>query len=205
MFGRKHEEDIFEKEERLRRELQGARQQLEQTVTRLADVDAQYRREASAALDTGNEQAALALYQERERLGVKRDGINHRLAQLEPQAKEATRVAQAERAKIAQAERRVQFDKLLGRGRAAARRILETHEEFMRAISMFDDVRQELFQPALQDLGGAHEAEELGKMILQPEGVLTGLQGRLLARGWQPRLLIRPSFLEIIGLVAPPK
>jgi hypothetical protein len=158
MFGRtkSNGEDIFEKEERLRDELDAARRQLQETTTKGAELDAQYRREASAALASGDPQAALLVREQLDTLNVRRDGLAQRIADLEPKSEEAGRLAQGERLKVAQAERREKFQQLVERGRAAAQRVVEKHEDFMRAISALDDAREELFAPGCQDLGGPH-------------------------------------------------
>jgi hypothetical protein len=101
MFGRTRTEDVFDKEERLRDELETARRQLAETVARSAAVDADYRRAAAAALASGQDDGAIKLRQALDKLGVRRDGLEQRAKDLEPQLAESTRVAQAERLKIA--------------------------------------------------------------------------------------------------------
>jgi predicted nucleic acid-binding Zn-ribbon protein len=205
MFGRTRTEDLFEKEERLGDELRAAREQLAEIANQTGATQAEYRQAAAEAIASGNDDRAIKLRRDIEKLQVRHDGLEAKIAALEPEHQAATKAAQAERLKMAEAERARRFQELLGRGRAAAQRVVETHEEFMRAISMFDDTRTELLDPALQGLGGAHEAEALCKLLQQPDGVPTGLHGRLLSRGWTLRMAIRPTFLEIVGLIAPPR
>jgi hypothetical protein len=205
MFGRTKTETCFEKEELLRDELEAARRQRGEVDTEITTATAAYRQAARAAVESGNDTEAMGAKTKLAGLEVRRDGLDAKIAELEPQYKSASEAAQAERLKLAEAERARRFQELLGRGRAAAQRLVETHEELMRAISGFDDTRQALLDPALQGLGGAHEAEALCKLIQQPDGVPTGLHGRLLSRGWTLRMAIRPTFLEIVGLIAPPR
>ena len=206
MFGREKSavEDVFETEERLSAELTEARKQRQETTAKFTELDMQYRLAASAALATGDPEAALALRDQMDQQDIRKVGLGQRILDLEPKYQEAVRLGQAERIRITQAERRDKFQQLIGRGRAAAQRVVEKHEEFMRAISALDGCREELFAPELQSLGGAHECEELGKLIFQPDG-LPGLHGRLMAQGWTLRTAIQPTYLEIVGVKAPEK
>jgi hypothetical protein len=195
-------EDCFEVEEKLRSELETTRRQSEETAAKLAELDVQYRLAASAALSSGDEETALRLRGERERLEIRRDGLLQRAADLEPKSKEATQRAQAARLSQAEQARRDRLAALIAQGKEAAEAVRAGFEIFMRSLSNFDDVRQRLAAPEFGN-EGMHEIEMLGNSV--PQVGPASLRGRLLAAGWRERTGIRGSYFEMFALQAPPK
>jgi hypothetical protein len=108
----------------------------------------------------------------------------------------------AENQARAERERRERYERLRKRGNEAAQKVIEAHENFMRAISEFDDARNELANTEFTPLGGGHECEALNNMITNPEGK-AGLQGRLAAKGWQPRRDGWKFYTELWSLIPP--
>jgi hypothetical protein len=199
MFGRNKTEDIFEKEERLRDELEAARGQLAESVAKITATDAEYRRAAAAALASGDDDSALKLRQALDKLGVRRDGLAQRILDLEPQYQEATQLAQAERLRRIEQERRDRFAALVAQGAAAAEKVRSGFETFMRTLSDLDNLRELLAVPDLASLGGLHEVERLSGLVSQ-----FALHQMLTEKGFRPRNAVpRPTYLEVCSLRAP--
>jgi hypothetical protein len=200
MFGRTKTEDVFEKEERLRDELEAARGQLAESVARITATDTEYRQAAAAALASGSDDGAIKLRQALDKLGVRRDGLDQRILDLEPQYQEANKLAQAERVAQAEQARRDRLGALVAEGRQAADCLRFAYEQFQLALSRFDDVRAALQAPEF-GTEGLHEVEVLTSLVFQfgPDS----LPGRLLANGWRQRSGLRPSYLEVTALQAP--
>lgn len=219
MFGRQKtsQESVFEIEERLQHELQGAREQLAQTTAQIVAAETAYKQAASDAVTDGDDSRALALRRDIEKLQVRRDGLDAKIAAVEPRYQEANKVAQAERVAQAEQARRGRLAALVSDGQAAVKEIEELFEPMMRAIDRLDDVRQRLATTAefgslvvitgTTLSGGFHEglseANKLADAVTRrgPDG----LRGRLVAAGWRERTVLRPTVIEIVGLAAPPK
>jgi hypothetical protein len=198
MFGRnKGVEDIFEREERLRDELEIARRQLAETVTKLSDLDGQYKAAAAAALDSGDDTTALALRKQIDRLQVKRDGLDARIAELEPQYKSASEAAQVKRLEEAERVRRERFAALVAQAREAAEGVRTGFEAFMRTLARFDDSREKLAEFGTE---GLHEIEVVGNAVSQ-----FSLGQMLSQQGWRQRTggKLPATYLEIVSLAAP--
>jgi len=197
--------DLFETEEKLSHELQAARKQLAETTAKLAALDVEYRQAAWAALGAGNDDAALNLRREIERLGVRKDGLDAQIADLAAKSEEAGRLAQAERVAQAEKARRDRFQKLIEQGKAAGEVLRTAFEQFMHTLSDYDNAREALAAPEF-GVEGYHEVEALhnATFVAHPTGLL---QGPLLDSGWRPRIntKVRPTSLQITSLVAPPK
>jgi hypothetical protein len=205
MLGREKStvEDVFETEDRLCGELEAARRQLAETTTKLAELDGAYKAAASDALTSGNDGAALQLRRDIEKANVKKDGLDLRILDLEPRYQEATKLAQTERLAQIERERRERLATLVEKGKETGEKFLAQCEIFMRSLSDFDDVREQLAAPE-HGVDGLHELEVLGNAVFQfgPGN----LQGMLLAKGWRQRTTMPgATYLEVIGLQAPKK
>jgi hypothetical protein len=215
MFGRTKTEDTFETEARLSGELETARRQLTETAARIMTADAEYRRAAVDAITSGVDDGACKLRQALDKLGVRKDGLEQQIKDLEPKLAQATGAAQSERLRIAEAARRERLAALVAEGQAAVEEIQTLCEPFARAISRLDDIRTALattpeFNASPTVVGntitgghaeGAAEAGRLTEML--PQAGPHSLRGRLLAAGWRERTLVRPTRIEIVGLAAP--
>jgi len=206
MFGRDKTrvEDVFETEERLHNELEAARRQLAETTAKIAELDSEYKASATAALDTGDDALALALRGQIDKLGVRKDGLDLRLTELTPKLAEASRVAQLERVAQAEKARRERLAALVAGGNRRVAEVQENFEPLMRALSGLDDVRERLGALEFNPVGGHPEGmAEAGK--LQEAVSQRSLRGQLIAAGWRERTAVRATYLEVIGLIAPPK
>jgi cell division septum initiation protein DivIVA len=203
MFGRtkSNGEDVFETEERLRGELEAARRQLAETTAKLAELDGQYKAAATDALASGDDSRALGLRREIERLGIRKDGLGQRILNLEPTYQEVARAAQTERVTLNERARQGRLTALIADGAQAEDTLRFAYEQFQLALSRFDDVRaalgaQEFGNDGLREAGALYERI----FLFGPNS----LPGRLLANGWTQRVGIRPVFIEVTALRAPP-
>jgi chromosome segregation ATPase len=203
MFGRtkSNGEDVFETEERLRGELDAARRALAQTTARLAELDGAYRAAASDALASGDDTRALGLRREIEKLQIRRDGLDAKIAGLEPQYKSASEAAQTERVALNEKARQDRLAATVAEGRQAEDTLRFAYEQLQLALSRFDDVRVALGAPEFA-IDGQRAANELAERVF-PLLPSDRLEGRLLSNGWAQRTGVRPSSLQVTALKAP--
>jgi hypothetical protein len=194
-------EDVFEIEEKLSHELQGAREQLVEVTTQITAAETEYRKAAVDAVTSGCDDAAIKLKRALEKLAVHKDGLQVRIADdLEPRFQEATKLAQAERLAQNERARQGKLADLIEEGKQAEEVLRFAYEQFMLALSRFDDLRAAL---GAQEFGldGLRAAGALAESVFLfgPQS----LPGRLLSSGWTQRVGIRPAFIEVTALKAP--
>jgi chromosome segregation ATPase len=196
-------ENVFTEESRLQAELQAAQKQLAEIAAKIVATDADYRRAAVDAVNGGSDDGAIKLRRALEKLGVRKDGLDACILDLESKHQEVARLAQARRVELTENARRERLAAAVAEGQAAARGVVDGFEILMLAISRFDDARAALAAPDFAPLNGLAEVEKLGNLM--PHVGPGSLRGRLLAAGWKERTGVRPTFLEVTGLQAPPE